>query len=80
MRNTATSPPSSSAAYADEDLLIQAVGTGRVFKVLEKPYPARDVRRSLRRARWLCAGNRLLRRAQRLMAVDDGCWLPFLAH
>lgn len=34
-------------AYADKDLLIQAVNTGRVFKILEKPYKPEDVRRSL---------------------------------
>ncbi|MCL6468664.1 MAG: response regulator, partial [Ralstonia sp.] len=63
-------------AYADKDLLIQAVNTGRVFKILEKPYQPEDVRRSLQEALALCQ-DRLLR-TQRLMAIDET--LAFLAH
>jgi two-component system response regulator PhcR len=63
-------------AYADKDLLIQAVNTGRVFKILEKPYQPDDVRRSLQEALAL-RQDRLLR-TQRLMAIDET--LAFLAH
>jgi two-component system response regulator PhcR len=63
-------------AYADKDLLIQAVNTGRVFKILEKPYQPEDVRRSLQEALAL-RQDRLLR-TQRLMAIDET--LAFLAH
>lgn len=63
-------------AYADKDLLIQAVNTGRVFKILEKPYQPDDVRRSLQEALVL-RQDRLLR-TQRLMAIDET--LAFLAH
>lgn len=64
-------------AYADnKDLLIQAVNTGRVFKILEKPYQPEDVRRSLQEALAL-RKDRLLR-TQRLMAIDET--LAFLAH
>jgi len=63
-------------AYADKDLLIQAVNTGRVFKILEKPYQPEDVRRSLQEALAL-RQDRLLH-TQRLMAIDET--LAFLAH
>jgi two-component system response regulator PhcR len=63
-------------AYADKDLLIQAVNTGRVFKILEKPYQPEDVRRSLLEALAL-RQDRLLR-TQRFMAIDET--LAFLAH
>lgn len=63
-------------AYADKDLLIQAVNTGRVFKILEKPYQPEDVRRSLQEALAL-RQDRLLR-TQRFMAIDET--LAFLAH
>lgn len=63
-------------AYADKDLLIQAVNTSRVFKILEKPYQPEDVRRSLQEALAL-RQDRLLR-TQRLMAIDET--LAFLAH
>lgn len=58
------------------ELLIQAVNTGRVFKILEKPYQPEDVRRSLQEALAL-RQDRLLR-TQRFMAIDET--LAFLAH
>uniref|UniRef100_UPI0018D1AE21 two-component system hybrid sensor histidine kinase/response regulator PhcR n=1 Tax=Ralstonia solanacearum TaxID=305 RepID=UPI0018D1AE21 len=60
----------------DKDLLIQAVNTGRVFKILEKPYQPEDVRRSLQEA--LALRQDHLLRTQRFMAIDET--LAFLAH
>jgi two-component system response regulator PhcR len=63
-------------AYADKEMLISAINTGDIFRILEKPYDMVQVRRELALAAELARERRS--RLHRLMAVDET--LAFLAH
>ena len=63
-------------AFADKDLLLAAVNSGEVFRILEKPLDIEEVRASLRGATELSRSRH--ERRLRFMAIDET--LRFLAH
>lgn len=63
-------------AYADREVLLDAVNTGEIFRILEKPLDLGEVGNSLRIASGLLRERNA--RQQKLMAIDET--LAFLAH
>ncbi|HQT25548.1 MAG TPA: hybrid sensor histidine kinase/response regulator [Burkholderiales bacterium] len=63
-------------AFADRDVLLDAVNSGEIFRILEKPYDFDNVRKTLRMASELSSERNT--RRQRLQAIEET--LGFLAH
>lgn len=63
-------------AYADREVLLNAVNSGEVFRVLEKPLNVSEVKNTLRQA-YALSWERTAKQ-QRLMAMNET--LNFLAH
>lgn len=63
-------------AFADRDVLLDAVNSGEIFRILEKPLDFDEVRKALRLADELSRERRA--RHQRLKAIDET--LAFLGH
>lgn len=63
-------------AYADRDVLLDAVNSGEIFRILEKPFDFEEVRSTLRLASDLARERRV--KGQRLQAIEET--LGFLAH